>query len=78
MDDSAAAIMMLAEKLGADPSLIGHPFNFSNELQINVLQLVEMIAKIMGFDIQPDIRNEASHEIRHQYLSAAKARKILN
>ncbi len=78
VDDGVAAYMMLAEKLAADRSLIGHAFNFSNELQITVLQLVEMIAKIMGSNLQPDIRNEAAHEIRHQYLSAAKARKMLD
>ena len=32
----------------------------------------------MGSTLQPDIRNEASHEIRYQYLSAAKARAVLN
>jgi CDP-glucose 4,6-dehydratase len=28
-------------------------------------------------DIQPDVRSNATGEIRHQYLSAAKARKVL-
>ena len=28
----------------------------------------------MGAQVEPVIRNEASNEIRHQYLSAAKAR----
>jgi CDP-glucose 4,6-dehydratase len=32
----------------------------------------------MGSDLQPDIRNEVTNEIRHQYLSAKKARKLLN
>ena len=31
----------------------------------------------MGSDLEPDVRNEASNEIRHQYLSAAKARRRL-
>ena len=31
----------------------------------------------MGSTLEPDVRNEASHEIRHQYLSAAKARARL-
>lgn len=77
MEDGAAAYMLLAERLAADPSLRGHAFNFSNELQVNVLQLVESLAKAVGSDLQPDIRNEASNEIRHQYLSAAKARQML-
>jgi len=28
--------------------------------------------------LKPDVRNEASNEIRHQYLSAEKARRELN
>jgi len=77
VEDGAYAYMLLAEKLATDRSLIGQAFNFSNELQITVLQLVEKILKIMGSDLKPDIRNEASHEIIHQYLSAAKAREKL-
>ena len=33
---------------------------------------------MMGADMQPEIRNEASNEIRHQYLTAAKARTMLD
>jgi CDP-glucose 4,6-dehydratase len=32
----------------------------------------------MGSSLEPDVRNEASHEIKHQYLSAAKARRMLD
>ena len=31
----------------------------------------------MEAELQPDVRNEASNEIRRQYLSAAKARSLL-
>lgn len=31
----------------------------------------------MDSDLKPDVRNEASNEIGHQYLSAAKARRML-
>jgi CDP-glucose 4,6-dehydratase len=57
--------------------LRGQAFNFSNELQITVLGLVEAISEALESDLLPDIRNEAVHEIQHQYLSAAKARDIL-
>jgi len=33
---------------------------------------------LMGSDLRPDIRNEVTNEIRHQYLSAEKARTLLN
>jgi CDP-glucose 4,6-dehydratase len=77
VEDGTAAYMLLAEKLAADRSLAGHAFNFSNELQVTVLQLVEAVSKALGADLLPDIRNEAANEIQHQYLSAAKARTLL-
>jgi nucleoside-diphosphate-sugar epimerase len=32
---------------------------------------------LMDSDLQPEIHNEATNEIRHQYLSAEKARRFL-
>jgi CDP-glucose 4,6-dehydratase len=78
VEDGAAAYMLLAEKLAADPTLRGHAFNFSNEVQVTVLQLVESLTKAMGSALEPDVRNETRNEIQHQYLSAAKARRMLN
>jgi CDP-glucose 4,6-dehydratase len=77
VEDGVAAYMLLAERLAAQPSLSGEAFNFSNELQVTVLQLVERILAAMGSDLRPEIRNEASNEIRDQHLSAAKARQVL-
>jgi CDP-glucose 4,6-dehydratase len=77
VEDGAAAYMLLAERLAADRALGGEAFNFSNELQVTVLQLVERILNAMGSALTPDVRNEASHEIRDQHLSAAKARDVL-
>lgn len=77
IEDGAAAYMLLAERLAKNPDLRGHAFNFSNEEQTTVREIVERILKLMDSKLKPDIRNEAKHEIRHQYLSAAKARKIL-
>jgi len=77
VEDGAAAYLLLAEKLAEKPELIGQAFNFSNELHITVLELVEKILKLMESDLQPVIRNEASSEIREQVLSAAKARSVL-
>jgi len=39
--------------------------------------LVKRILELMDSDLNPDVRNEATNEIRHQYLSAEKARLIL-
>jgi len=78
VEDGAAAYMLLARELHSRPELRGEAFNFSNELQITVLDLVRRILRTMGSNLEPDIRNEASNEIRHQYLSAARARSQLN
>ncbi len=78
VEDGAAAYMHLAEQLAArTDELRGQAFNFSNELQVDVLSLVGRILKAMGSSLEPDVQNEASNEIRYQYLSAAKARRML-
>jgi CDP-glucose 4,6-dehydratase len=43
-----------------------------------VQQLVRHILRLLGSNLEPEVRNEASNEIRHQYLSAAKARRMLD
>lgn len=78
VEDGANAYMTLAEALAARPELAGEAFNFSNELQVTVLELADRILQLMGSPLEPDVRNEASNEIIHQYLSAAKARRMLD
>ncbi len=76
--DGALAYLHLAEKMD-NAKIHGEAFNFSNELQISVLELTKKILQLMGKeDLQPVILNEAKNEIKHQYLSAKKARTILN
>ena len=77
VEDGVAAYMTLAEALVKHPELRGEAFNFSNELQISVIDLVRRILNQTDCKLEPDVRNEASNEIRHQYLSAAKAREVL-
>ena len=78
VEDGAAAYMLLAEHLAANPELKGDAFNFSNEIQVPVREIVEKIIKLMTSNLHPEILNEANNEIRHQYLSAEKARRMLN
>jgi CDP-glucose 4,6-dehydratase len=78
VEDGAAAYMLLAEKMAADPGLRGEAFNFSNESQVTVLDLVNKILDVMkATNLQADVQNSATNEIRHQYLSARKARTKL-
>jgi len=78
VEDGAAAYMLLAEQLATRPELRGQAFNFSNEIQMSVREMVNQILKLMHSDLNPIIRNEVSNEIRHQYLSSEKARRVLN
>ncbi len=78
VEDGAAAYMLVAECLATAPALRGHAFNFSNEIQVTVTELVGRILRLMESSLEPEILDEATHEIRHQYLSAAKARELLN
>ncbi len=78
VEDGAACYMLLAERLVLDTERVrGQSYNFSNEIQVTVTELVERILRNMDSSLEPDIRNEASNEIRHQYLSAARARAEL-
>jgi CDP-glucose 4,6-dehydratase len=78
VEDGAAAYLLLAEKLAATPDLRGQAFNFANERPVAVSELVQRILELTGSRVAPDVRNEASNEIRCQYLSATKARTVLN
>jgi CDP-glucose 4,6-dehydratase len=77
VEDGVEAYLMLAEKLAADPALKGQAFNFSNEQQLTVVELVDEILRLMGSKLRPKVLNEATSEIHRQFLSAAKARKEL-
>jgi CDP-glucose 4,6-dehydratase len=78
IEDGAAAYMLLAERLACDAGLRGQAFNFSNESQVNVLEMVELILRKMKSPLRPEVLNQASNEIRHQFLSAERARTQLN
>jgi CDP-glucose 4,6-dehydratase len=69
--------MTLAEALAKRPELAGEAFNFSCEQQLSVLDLVRRILGLMSCSLHPDVQNSATNEIRHQYLNAGKARKVL-
>ena len=77
VEDGAAAYMQLAQALHGRPELRGEAFNFSNELQVDVLTLAKKILERMHSPLEPDVRAEARNEIQHQWLSAAKARRVL-
>jgi CDP-glucose 4,6-dehydratase len=75
--DGAAAYLHLAECMARRPQVHGHAFNFSTEIQVTALEMVQRILRQMGSALAPEVRGEATNEIKHQYLSAAKAREML-
>jgi CDP-glucose 4,6-dehydratase len=75
--DGVGAYTLLAEKLLAG-ECHGQAFNFSNELQVTVLDLVQTIAGLMERpDLSPVVQDATRNEIPHQYLSAERARREL-
>mgnify|MGYP001559961259 FL=1 len=77
VEDGARANIHLAERMD-DRRVMGEAFNFSNELQIPVMKIVQSVLGLMGRkDLAPIVADEAKGEIRHQFLSAAKARRLL-
>jgi len=76
--DAAEAYLKVAEGLIEHPELSGEAFNFSLEARLTVLDVVDQILTLMKRkDLVPIIENQASAEIREQYMVCDKARKLL-
>jgi len=75
--DAVKAYILLAEKMD-NLDILGHSFNFSNEIQITVLEMTKKILQLMDREeLKPVILNQVRGEIKHQYLSAKKAKELL-
>jgi len=78
VEDVVNAYTLLAERM-SESSLRGEAFNFSLEVPFTVKEIAGRIKNLMGCDnVELDVRNVATNEIRAQYLSAAKAKTVLN
>ncbi len=76
--DAVESYLTLAQRL-PEAGLVGEAFNFGNETPLTVLDVVERVLGFMGAEgLTPEVRGEASHEIRAQYLDCAKARERLD
>lgn len=77
VDDVVRSYLSLAEHAEED-GVRGEAFNFSTESPFGVMDVVGALAKLMDCEhLEPDIRGTAQGEIRSQYLSSAKARRVL-
>jgi CDP-glucose 4,6-dehydratase len=78
IEDAVDAFLTLGKALDND-KIKGEAFNFGAETPITVLDLVNKIIKLTKKEsLKPRILNQASNEIREQYLSCEKANKLLN
>ncbi len=74
--DAVDAYLTVAENLHRT-DVKGNAFNFSSEERSNVLDMVNAILKLTCSKLKPKILNEAHGEIKNQYLSNEKSRKVL-
>jgi CDP-glucose 4,6-dehydratase len=77
VEDGANSYLQLVEALSSHTEVAGQAFNLSTERPMTVLEVVASVQNAMGTSFEPDIRDTASGEILHQYLSAEKARTLL-
>ncbi|MFH2068779.1 MAG: GDP-mannose 4,6-dehydratase [Candidatus Omnitrophota bacterium] len=79
VDDIITGYIKIAELMKKN-SLSGEAFNLSNEKPITVIKLLKEINKLnlCGNELKHKIMNTAKYEIKGQYLSAAKAWRVLD
>lgn len=77
VEDAVGFYLHLAKSLHNDKSFCGEAFNFSTGEPRSVANVVEAITIEMGSSLAPIILNEASNEIREQYLDSQKAMQHL-
>ncbi len=76
--DAVNAYLRLAERM-PDAAFVGEAFNFGNETPLSVLEVVDKILELMGkTSLEPTVLNQASNEIREQYLDCSKAQRLLD
>ncbi len=77
VEDVTTAYLQLGQAIN-ECDIAGEAFNFSPESPLTVLELVELIAKIMkSSHLKPIIQNQAHGEIISQYLDSSKAASVL-
>lgn len=75
--DVSRAYLALAEHMDS-AGVRGESFNFSPESRVTVMEIVDKIRQIMSCDhLKVNVLNQAKGEIRSQYLSSEKAKRML-
>lgn len=77
VQDAVQAYLRTAEALDR-PEIQGQAFNFAPDQPRTVIEVVEALCRLKGReDLPPVIQNLVKAEIRDQYLSSEKARRLL-
>ncbi|MFA5351570.1 MAG: GDP-mannose 4,6-dehydratase, partial [Candidatus Omnitrophota bacterium] len=78
VDDIVSGYMKIAESLFRG-TVSGEAFNLSDESPLTVIEVLKKMGDLSpaGNKLKYEIMNTAKYEIRKQYLSSAKARRIL-
>lgn len=76
VQDAVKAYLLMA--MNADcPNVRGEAFNFGPKQPSSVLEIVEMLQKLMGSSLKPIILHGAANEIQNQVLDSSKAFQVL-
>src|SRR3989344_2044605 len=75
VDDAVGGYITLAEKM--DKKIYGHAFNFSTGTPLSVLEIIAIISREMGKNIQPQIVKTKGFDILNQYASHEKSKNVL-
>jgi len=75
IDDAVNAYITLAKNI---ENVKGEAFNFGSGKPVNVLNVVNTLIEISGYDIKPKILGKSKGEIDRQYLDSTKAFEKLN
>jgi CDP-glucose 4,6-dehydratase len=78
VEDAVEAYIALAQR-AHEVGIAGEAWNFSTETPVSALEMARAVVRACGRpDLEPDVLATAAHEIEAQYLSAEKARRVLN
>ena len=76
IDDVVNAYILLAEAL-MQGKFAGEAFNFGTGIATSLIDLVHLINRIAGVDIEPVVQGKETGEIKEQWLDCSKARDKL-
>lgn len=78
VEDAAAAYLAIADGLGARDGFAGEAFNAGGDAPHSVLEVVRLVCRAAGTDVEPDVRGEGTPhaEIDRQYVDSTKLRTL--